>query len=473
MRGSLRMVWIGHGGASLDAVQLRELRELGWLLEQAKDTVPDDLPVIHLVLSEETETAALARLPLQHDVQRLPAATPVLAARMDRLHRRRRAEGTDLLTGLLVRRAFEGEAATALASPPGAGVVALVMLDVDHFKRINDEHAHSAGDTVLTGLADVIRSWADGGDIVARYGGEEFALLLRRADRADLEADLDRLRVLVGAAPCCRDLALRITVSMGVALQNGRGVDDLESLLRRADAALYSAKAAGRDRIEFADSGPSESRAHESELRRFMDVAQVHGERMSQMMKIMGRRLVERTRQDALHDELTGMFNRRYFNERVVRDWAQARKHGMPMSIAFLDLDDFGNVNRQYGYPNGDAVLRRFAQLAADQVRLSDWLVRWGGEEFCVVLPGTSLAEASEVAHRLHQAIGQAAFELQDGRSITVTCSVGVAVLDETMTSPEALTARASDAARRAKAAGKNRVEVDEAPTLPRSSGLD
>ncbi|MBI5258773.1 MAG: diguanylate cyclase [Burkholderiales bacterium] len=151
----------------------------------------------------------------------------------------------DPLTGLQNRRAlaqrFEGETARPLA---------LALLDVDHFKRINDNAGHAAGDAVLCALAQRLLAGLRRGDEVYRFGGEEFALLLPGADAAGAQRRLDRLREEVAATPLTEAWGA-ITFSAGVA-EAGRHGDTLDALVGAADAAMYRAKEDGRNRVRVA-----------------------------------------------------------------------------------------------------------------------------------------------------------------------------------------------------------------------------
>jgi len=126
-----------------------------------------------------------------------------------------------------------------------------VICDLDHFKRINDGHGHAAGDAVLRVSARTMAANARATDFVARIGGEEFAVLLPEQDGAGARAVAENLRGLVAGLDTS-DIAtgLRVTASIGVAVL--RPNEDRDSLLRRADAALYEAKNAGRDRVMMA-----------------------------------------------------------------------------------------------------------------------------------------------------------------------------------------------------------------------------
>jgi diguanylate cyclase (GGDEF)-like protein len=158
---------------------------------------------------------------------------------------------TDPLTGVRNRRALYDSAAHEIARAGRSGEpVTLLMVDVDHFKKVNDQHGHLVGDQVLREVAGAIVAAARGADVVARFGGEEFAVLLIQT--AEAEAAAERLRVAIGALEVrAPGGPVRVTASIGVAAATGEGLD-FEALIRRADDALYKAKQAGRDRVVVA-----------------------------------------------------------------------------------------------------------------------------------------------------------------------------------------------------------------------------
>ena len=123
------------------------------------------------------------------------------------------------------------------------------MLDVDSFKRINDEHGHNAGDAVLRGAAQRMAEWIRPYDLLARFGGDEFLLMAPEIDVDDAGPLAERLRSSIAESPFafCGEM-LRVTVSVGVTVAT---TDDpsIESMVARADKALYKSKQAGRDRV--------------------------------------------------------------------------------------------------------------------------------------------------------------------------------------------------------------------------------
>ena len=157
-------------------------------------------------------------------------------------------------------------------------------------------------------------------------------------------------------------------------------------------------------------------------------------------------------------DPLTGALNRRTFLEVAARELSRARRTDSPLSLVMLDLDHFKRVNDTYGHPVGDRVLQRFAEVVRSQLREEDILVRYGGEEFCVLLPGVPGPGAVALAGRIREAVEREAF-LVDGIGIPVTTSAGVAArLEEGPTEADALLQRADEALYLAKHRGRNRV---------------
>jgi two-component system cell cycle response regulator len=132
--------------------------------------------------------------------------------------------------------------------------LSVLVADIDHFKRINDTYGHLVGDDVLRDVAQLLAATIRGSDIVARYGGEEFLVLLPETDDAGAESFAERIRVAVETHLFAREALsepLRLTASVGVAVFPAARIENVEDLFQRADAALYRAKAEGRNRVRM------------------------------------------------------------------------------------------------------------------------------------------------------------------------------------------------------------------------------
>ena len=164
-----------------------------------------------------------------------------------------RAAATDSLTGLANRRALLQrlrEEAERCARH-GAGF-AVVLIDLDRFKSVNDLHGHEMGDTVLINVAGLLSSLSRTADVAARYGGEEFCVLLSHTDLVGARVWAEHLRQRLAEAEHCSGHArLHVTGSFGVAAAPAYTQPDVAALLRAADSALYRAKQGGRDRVEL------------------------------------------------------------------------------------------------------------------------------------------------------------------------------------------------------------------------------
>jgi diguanylate cyclase (GGDEF)-like protein len=198
-----------------------------------------DLAIQTAVNAGMLDATAFGVFVLRRRIQRLLVSTQALSS-------------TDPLTGLWNRRFLVEQAPRVWrqARRDGTRVTAMV-LDLDHFKRLNDAHGHAAGDAVLRAVADALAATVRPADVLARTGGEEIVVLGQVGDPAEAHHLAERLRVAV--AGCCTDDGHRVTASIGIALTrpvDGEDTTDaLWKLIDRADAAMYEAKQQGRDRV--------------------------------------------------------------------------------------------------------------------------------------------------------------------------------------------------------------------------------
>jgi diguanylate cyclase (GGDEF)-like protein len=174
---------------------------------------------------------------------------------------------------------------------------------------------------------------------------------------------------------------------------------------------------------------------------------------------------LQRTRELALQDELTGFANRRALEQMLANEVDRAQRHGRPLAILMVDIDRFKSVNDSHGHRAGDEVLRQLARLIADKLRSIDRAARYGGEEFCVLMPDTPADEARRVAERVRTAVEAHTFVVdpedhEPPIGLHLTVSVGVAGLPESAETLEALVEVADRALYEAKRRGRNLVVV-------------
>jgi diguanylate cyclase (GGDEF)-like protein len=176
------------------------------------------------------------------------------------------------------------------------------------------------------------------------------------------------------------------------------------------------------------------------------------------------KRLQDLLRDRALIDPLTELANRRAFDDRLEQEWARAWRYTLCLSLIMVDIDHFKDVNDQHGHQVGDEVLRQVARRLHMGFRLSDLLFRYGGEEFTVLLPESTLVSASQLAERLRLGLCMEPV-LVPGQRLDVTASFGVAD-NENMEKAEQLVAAADASLYQAKAQGRNAV-CSVSPAVP------
>jgi len=165
----------------------------------------------------------------------------------------------------------------------------------------------------------------------------------------------------------------------------------------------------------------------------------------------------EQLRVQSTIDHLTGIFNRRYFMDRLREEIDRTQRSGTPFAVAFIDVDNFKRINDEHGHLSGDEILRQLTQTCAKQVRGIDTLARIGGEEFALLLPQTAPAEAQHLVERLRASV--AATRAKVGESwIDITVSIGLTSSSREVLDVNGVLRRADEALYDAKRQGKNRL---------------
>lgn len=223
-------------------VNSRFIPELGWYLVVSQNEREAVKPLLRVFVMNLAISAVVTLLVLM-----------ITLFAVNRFRRRlENAAATDAMTGLLNRQAFEFIFAQARSEVQRKQqALSMILIDIDLFKLINDNHGHLAGDDVIRGVAAMIREAVRGNDVISRWGGEEFLLLLQDCPLKQALALAEKLRQTIAGHSFCFDGAqVSVSVSMGAAEYAAE--ETLTSIFARADAALYRAKTSGRNRVEIA-----------------------------------------------------------------------------------------------------------------------------------------------------------------------------------------------------------------------------
>ncbi len=342
---------------------------------------------------------------------------------------------TDVLTGLANRRAFDDKVAACFEEfQRSRRPVSLILGDIDHFKKFNDTHGHQTGDEVLRETARVLRESARESDFVARYGGEEMAIVLSGTTVDEAVRALERARQAVETARFSSPAGeLKVTMSFGVSeLRSG---EEVPALIHFADAALYAAKQAGRNRGCWHD-----------------------GREIHLIARPCDAKPVEATEPPAPNPEPApskyGLCSKNDFGLSVGRRLAEWRRRGAAPGLLMMQIDNFPALAKRYGGEIADLVLRSAVQFLGASIRAMDFGSQYGEATFAMLLPGASTRELIRVAERLRQAVARCVLPI-GGQPVQFTVSLAGAVAVQT-DSTEAMLARVEAALRQATSSGGN-----------------
>jgi diguanylate cyclase len=290
---------------------------------------------------------------------------------------------TDALTTLANRRAFDDELARRFSEwQRKATTFSLLILDIDHFKRLNDTYGHQVGDLVLRAIGKQLHGTCRGMDLPCRYGGEEFAVVMPSTYARDAMLFAERLRKGVESSPIdVEGATLRITCSIGVA-QVLRS-DDIVRTLKRADEALYRSKAAGRNCVHL----------HDGQQCLPSGVNPATEPSPAPRAPVAPEPVVTRA--------LDSLANRTRFVDEVRRRLAESHRTGYPLGLLTVRLGSYGDIRRNLGMAAISSTLETVSQALLDTFRESDLVARLADQTFGVMLPGSTCEEAIITAHRL------------------------------------------------------------------------
>lgn len=239
------------------------------LVVEDEDAAADALdlePIVRTVLFAGLPVARLALSPCVDETEDVAMLATVVARELggaikiaSLVEESQKLAATDTLTGLMNRRAFSSAMRTELSRCMRHGYpLAVALLDVDHFKRVNDTHGHTAGDRVLCAIGKLLRSHLRDSDLASRWGGEEFVMAFTSTDLEGARVAAERLREAIEAIAVADDAGQRIPVTASIGLAAWSDGEPLEGLVTRADHAMYASKASGRNRVSVFEEAASQ-----------------------------------------------------------------------------------------------------------------------------------------------------------------------------------------------------------------------
>lgn len=248
-----------------------------------------------------------------------------------------------------------------------------------------------------------------------------------------------RLSIVVGFISLCFAILLAFLISRYIT----RSIAKLTHGVRQVANKDFTVKVDVQSKTEIGELADT--------FNQMVDQLNVHRKRIEKQQKKL--ELLART------DALTGLNNHGYFMEKLTHEVQQAARDGSPLSVMILDLDDFKRVNDTYGHPVGDRVLLKIAEVIEKHMRSTDITARYGGDEFCVALPNTTVQGARVLARKLREEIADKVFSVDGEAAFHITCSIGLAKFHKDMKNSLVILKFADQALYKAKSAGRNRVK--------------
>ena len=342
---------------------------------------------------------------------RLAEAEQKIQAQAEEIKTQHFEARTDALTKLANRRAFDDALKQNLALCSRKQLpFSLLLMDVDHFKKFNDEHGHQAGDEVLRCVGKTLQQTVKACDVACRYGGEEFALVMPSTPMNEARVAAERVRHAIESMDVrFEDKSFRVTVSVGLA--EAASGEDAVKLIGRADAGVYFSKEAGRNcghwhdgdgflpmNVAAAAKAPLETTEPAPE-----PAAEVNSEDAA----------------DTLPD-------RSAFTHELQRRVAECHRFGVTLASMHIIVKNYAGLEREFGNAVGELLLNSVARFILASLRDMDLLAKFAPGEFAIMLPGSSGSEGEVVAARIKTAIASCSIPLGD-KEIQLDLSIGVA----------------------------------------------
>ena len=319
---------------------------------------------------------------------------------------------TDALTNVSNRRSFDYEIERRLKVTRDTGEpFCLAIIDIDHFKRLNDIYGHQAGDKMLHDVARSLEATVRSQDIVARYGGEEFVIIMPNTSLEDGSAIVEQVRADIEATRFFfKRVKMRLKVSAGVT--EVYADDDAESAICRADDALYTSKRAGRNCIHVHTGTNCEAVGQSTFL---APQAQIEFADMG----------AEELPQPVLLDPMTKLPSRDVFTSELVRRVSESQRYGCELSIALVRIEPLANLARQ-----GKCVHTRASNIVGELIRgvmrETDLLARYSEDTFAVLMPFTNSSQAILGLDRLAEEIASCETLRQKGSVVKLCCRYSI-----------------------------------------------
>jgi diguanylate cyclase (GGDEF)-like protein len=328
-------------------------------------------------------------------------------------------EELDELTGVLSRSAILNQLDQAVAAAGQEdNSLTLIFLDLDHFMRFNEEYGHMVGDMFINGIMKMFKNAFGQDELVGRYGGDEFVAAVRGADTTTLFERAEELRSQIekdGPYVTVNNTQVQTgyTVTVGLATFP-EDAENVTSLIEKARQAMYRAKEAGGNMVCFFEE----------------------------------------------KDALTGIYNQYGITRKLDESLAAARKQHDEVSLLLVDIDEFKQINDEYGHRAGDEVLKRVASVFNSNFE-KELVGRLYGDSFVVVFPGKRADSAFVLAEEVRRVLEDSVINFTVGknsRTISFRISGGVATFPNDATERVDLIRKADEALYRAKRTGRNRI---------------